>query len=61
MSAKLVARALQLMFDYGSIDGAHHKQWIIDQLFREIFGDNYEGVIEDYEEEFEEWDTGIAP
>jgi hypothetical protein len=44
------------------IDGAHHKQWVIDQMMRALFGDRYEGWRMFYDAESEiEWDEGIAP
>lgn len=35
----------------GNIDGAHHKQWIIDQMVRVLTGggDSYEGWVKAYE------------
>jgi hypothetical protein len=33
-----MARALHYAGEYGYIDGAHHKQWIIDQMCRALTG-----------------------
>ena len=58
---KLTLRVAQR---FGSIDGAHHKQWVIDQMLRSLL------VKEDYEDwvkevnkdpENDPWDVGIAP
>lgn len=57
-------RVLDLIVDYGSIDGAHHKQWVLDQIIRVIIGVNYEAFIEAYMRNDEgnvAWDVGIAP
>ena len=29
-----IERAIELGFEYGSIDGGHHKMWVIDQMIR---------------------------
>lgn len=34
-------KILQLIKKYGSIDGAHHKQWVLDQIVRIITVDDY--------------------
>lgn len=57
-----IARALDIANNYGTIDGAHHKMWVIDQMVRVLVGletsyhKNYNSEDEDYP-----WDTGIAP
>jgi hypothetical protein len=59
-------RALNLIARYGGIDGAHHKQWVIDQVVRALTGDEYDAWVtevkagEDGPETYE-WDTGRAP
>lgn len=59
---------LNLIAQYGSIDGAHHKQWVLDQVARALqtpqeyqewaeslkFDDNGQEI-------YSAWDTGIAP
>lgn len=53
-------------------DGAHHKDWLIDQVVRGITGDKYADFVAAYEEPIvysdkeddyaqDEWETGIAP
>jgi hypothetical protein len=56
-------RAAALALQYGMIDGAHHKQWLIDQMLRIICGAGYEEIIAIYnsEEDYSDWDIGIAP
>lgn len=56
---------LNLIENYGGIDGNHHKQWILDQIVR-ILVDDYEGWVWKYERDVDgiqvyEWDRGIAP
>lgn len=36
-----VAKILELIENYAFIDGAHHKQWLLDQIARVATGDNY--------------------
>ena len=55
-------RAVAIGLQYGPIDGAHHKDWVIDQMIRILSGAAYPQLIGLYEsEEGYEWDTGIAP
>lgn len=47
---------------YGVIDGSHHKQFVIDQVLRDLLEDGYSDWVSKYEEDCnEEWDQGIAP
>lgn len=61
---------LELIEQYGGIDGAHHKQWVLDQIVRQILGpEEYEKWVEEMRGEYDEdeemyeydWDEGIAP
>jgi hypothetical protein len=57
-------RVIDLTVDYGSIDGADHKQWVLDQIVRVIAGVNYDAFVETYmsdEDGMIDWDRGIAP
>jgi hypothetical protein len=36
--ADRIASALDLISQFGSIDGAHHKQWTLDQVVRALTG-----------------------
>ena len=63
---KDLKEALELAFNYGGIDGAHHKQWVIDQMVRVLAREKYEELIKKYKygedgPETHSWDTGIAP
>jgi hypothetical protein len=61
-----VAKAIELAVQFKGIDGAHHKDWVIDQMVRTLAGDDYQKVVtaakagEDGPETYE-WDEGIAP
>ena len=65
-----IHRALELISSLGGIDGAHHKQWLLDQVVRTLTGDEYTNWVRKWEigdgaEGGEgavyEWDAGIAP
>jgi hypothetical protein len=59
---KRIEDALDLAWQYGQIDGGHHKMWVIDQMVRVLLGDEYEKWVKEYEDDDEyEWDVGIAP
>lgn len=59
---KRIEDALALAWQYGQIDGGHHKMWVIDQMVRVLLGDEYEKWVKEYEGDDEyEWDVGIAP
>jgi hypothetical protein len=60
-----VKKALDLIDEWGGIDGGHHKQWLLDQLVR-VLSDDYDEWVNSYQDgeegpETYEWDTGIAP
>ena len=68
MNDKRIKLALSLAWGYGQIDGAQHKMWVIDQMVRALCDskEEYNKWVEAYEaplseEEYYEWDTGIAP
>lgn len=68
MNDERIKKALDLAWQYGQIDGDHHKTWVIDQMVRVLCGsqEKYVKWVEAYEtplgaEEYYEWDTGIAP
>lgn len=48
---------------YGGIDGAHHKQWVIDQVVRALKGPDYDEWLRVMNDDprYPEWDHGIAP
>lgn len=57
--------ALAIISSYGGIDGAHHKQWVLDQVVR-VLADDYEAWVrkqkdgEDGPDTYG-WEEGIAP
>lgn len=61
-----IARALDIIRSYGGIDGAHHKQWVLDQVVRVLADEDYDEWVaaqkdgEDGPETYA-WDEGIAP
>lgn len=57
---------LELISRYGGIDGAHHKQWLLDQIVRILTGDGYAAWIAtycagEYGPDSYAWDVGIPP
>ena len=57
--------ALNLITQYGGIDGDHHKQWLLDQIVHTL-ADNYADWVRDYQDGEDGpgtyiWETGIAP
>ncbi len=60
------ATALEIIERFGGIDGAHHKQWVLDQVVRKITGAGYAEWVkkhcdgEDGPETYE-WDEGCCP
>lgn len=61
-----IDKAIDIAYEYGQIDGGHHKMWVIDQMVRTLLKDDYDKFVKEYEEpdkndDYYEWDTGIAP
>ncbi len=59
-------RAAQLISRYGGIDGAHHKQWVLDQVVRILTGPGYPGWVVAHNDgengpHSYEWEEGIPP
>lgn len=65
-SRRPLVDALEIISRYGGIDGAHHKQWVLDQVARALTGNGYATWVkgqtdgEDGPDTYE-WDEGIAP
>ena len=62
----LKTRLVQFILDYGAVDGAHHKQYVLDQVLRKLTGDNYDYVIKEWcngedGPDTYTWDEGTAP
>ena len=60
-----IAIALHFINEYGGIDGAHHKQWVLDQVVR-VLADNYNEWVKNHNAGEDgtntySWDEGIAP
>ena len=60
------SQILDLIMQWGGVDGAHHKQWLLNEIVKAITRDDYKKWVELYEEGEDgpntyEWDTGIAP
>ena len=60
------SKIIDIIYQYGGIDGEHHKQWVIDQIVRVINGENYTGWVADYKNGEDgpntyKWEEGIAP
>jgi len=62
-NSERIKAALKVTYRYGSIDGAHHKMWVIDQMVHALCGDEeaYQAWIKEYERADYEWDCGIKP
>ena len=59
---EVIDKVINIAYEYGQIDGYHHKTWVIDQIIRELLGTEYDNFIKEYEEDGEyTWDIGIAP
>ncbi len=61
-----INEALTLICNYGGIDGAHHKQWVLDQVVRALTGDGYAAWVAEAKDgedgpDTYDWDEGIAP
>lgn len=63
-----ITKALEFVWNYGQIDGDHHKTWVIDQIVRILCGSNeeYKKWVDKYEEPLEDgdyysWSQGINP
>lgn len=41
--------ALTIIMSYGGVDGGWHKQWVLDQVVRELAGPEYERWVTFYE------------
>ena len=58
--------ALLTIASFGGIDGEHHKQWVLDQVVRNLTGDAYEAWVKEQRDGEDgphtyDWSEGIAP
>ena len=63
---KQIEEVLNLIFEFGQIDGDHHKAWVIDQIVKILTKDKYDEWVRNYVYDEETGDTyswykGIAP
>lgn len=59
-----VSDAADVIAKYGMIDGAHHKQWVLDQAVRALLGPTgYAAWLaeQNSDPDYAPWDGGIAP
>lgn len=61
-----IDEAVGVAIQYGQIDGAHHRVWVIDQMLRLLLGEKYDAVIAEANDGEDgpntyEWDVGIPP
>lgn len=61
-----VEKTIEFAVKYGGFDGAHHKDWCIDQMVRILAGDDYDKIVAEAcagEDGLQTWtwDCGIAP
>lgn len=61
-----IERAINLACRYGGAEKIHHLQWVVDQMVRELAGDQYSEIVaktiagEDGPNTYT-WEIGIAP
>lgn len=61
-----ITEVLRVIGDFGGIDGAHHKQWVLDQIVRILTGYDYAAWVAAFEDgedgpQTYEWNEGIPP
>lgn len=57
-----VDKVSEFILRYGSIDGDHHKTWVLDQVLRMINTEGgYKKRVAEYRADGYGWDEGIAP
>jgi hypothetical protein len=62
--AKRIVEAADVAHQFGMIDGAHHKQWVIDQMLQKMLGPEAYALWlakTNEDPDYEPWDAGIAP
>ncbi len=59
-----IERAIDSIKSYGMIDGEHHKQWLLSNTLKLLMGSNGYHTwkdLYDYDDDYDNWDEGIAP
>jgi hypothetical protein len=57
-----INKAINIATEYGMTDGAHHKQWVIDQMLRTLLGEKpYEKWLDkkNSDPNYDPWDQGV--
>lgn len=66
MFEQRIKKALKIAEEYGGVDGAHHKDWVIDQMVRALTAHKYQEFVArvcngDEGPNTHSWEEGIAP
>ncbi len=57
-----IANAIDRIDTSGGTDGAHHKQWVLDQTLRELMSaEEYGAFLVARAKDGYDWETGVAP
>lgn len=57
-----IAKAVNRIDQSGGIDGAHHKQWVLDQVLRILLSESdYKAFVAQRIADGYEWSEGIPP
>lgn len=56
-----LGHAMDMIDCYGGIDGADHKQWVLDRVARLLLGRHYNVWCAERAADGYDWDCGIAP
>lgn len=59
--ANAIAVAVNVADSYGTLDGSHHKMWVIDQMVRTLLGGDYQKFVDARKADGYDWDVGIPP
>ena len=60
------SKIYEIIYQYGGIDGEHHKQWVIDQIARILAEERYAEWVVDMKDGEDgpntyNWEEGVAP
>jgi len=67
ITEETIIEIIQFILESGQHDGAHHKQWVLDQVLRMLAQQDYADCIrsafadDDDPDGTDYWDTGIPP
>ena len=56
-----IGAALTVAWEFGSYDGAHHKQWVIAEIVKRLTGSDYDDWVENLCGDEFDWDEGTPP